>query len=166
MISATGTRASPALHGKTLTCGFAGALGGTRTPSLLIRSLGRTVQICPGVAVLWGDVPGLSSFVGGWPRSWQQSWQQPGICDRCYALRARHVRCSRGSKPAPASCSQVAAGSGRCLLMAVRGDLGGTPVLHDHDLSLLAVARPMITSAPLRFPACMCQELAAVTAGG
>ena len=37
---------------------------------------GRTVQTCPGVAVLWGDVPGLSSFVVSWPRSWQQSWQQ------------------------------------------------------------------------------------------
>jgi hypothetical protein len=30
----------------------------------LLRSNGRTVQTCPGVAVLWGDVPGLSSFVG------------------------------------------------------------------------------------------------------
>src|SRR6266487_135391 len=43
---------------------------------LLIRSNGRTVQTCPGVAVLWGDVPGLSSSVGSWPRSWQQFWQQ------------------------------------------------------------------------------------------
>ena len=38
-----------------------------------IRSNGRTVQTCPGVAVLWGDVPGLLSSVGSWPRSWQQS---------------------------------------------------------------------------------------------
>jgi CheY-like chemotaxis protein len=30
-------RAPPTPRGKALTCGFAGALGGTRTPSLLIR---------------------------------------------------------------------------------------------------------------------------------
>src|SRR5437762_3351496 len=33
-----------------------------------IRSYGRTVQTYPGVTVLWGDVPGLSSSVGSWPR--------------------------------------------------------------------------------------------------
>src|SRR6266480_5439856 len=39
---------------------------------LLIRSHGRTVtvQTCPGVAAPWGNVPGLSSFLGSWPRSW------------------------------------------------------------------------------------------------
>jgi hypothetical protein len=43
-----------------------------------------------------------------------------------YALR----ECSRallvGSKPASTSCSQVAAGGDRWLLMAIRGHLGGT----------------------------------------
>jgi hypothetical protein len=32
---------------KTLTCGYGGALGGTRTPNLLIRSKIRFVQIRP-----------------------------------------------------------------------------------------------------------------------
>ena len=49
-----------------------------------------------------------------------------GIEPMTYALR----ECSRallaGSKAAPASCSQVAAGGDRWLLMAVRGHLGGT----------------------------------------
>src|SRR5487761_648956 len=42
-----------------------------------------------------------------------------------YALRACHVRCSQGSKPALASCSQVAAGGDRWLLTAVRGHAWG-----------------------------------------
>ena len=46
----------------------------------VIRSYGRTVQTCPGVAAFWGDVPGPSSFVGSWPRSWQQFWQQSNTC--------------------------------------------------------------------------------------
>jgi hypothetical protein len=43
-----------------------------------------------------------------------------------YTLRACHVRCSQGSKPGLASCSQAvaAAGGGRWLLMGVRGHLG------------------------------------------
>ena len=45
---------------------------------------------------------------------------------RLAGQRATHyesvpVRCSRGSKPALASCSQVAAGGDRWLLMAIRG---------------------------------------------
>jgi hypothetical protein len=44
-----------------------------------------------------------------------------------YALRACHVRCSRGSEPALASGSQVAASGDGWLLMAIRGHLGGTP---------------------------------------
>lgn len=47
--------------------------------------MGRTVQARPGVAVLWGDVPGLSSFVQHhlWPgvalpgSSWVR--QRPGV---------------------------------------------------------------------------------------
>ena len=67
---------------RSLTWELLGALGGTRTPNLLIRSYGRTVQTCPGVAVLWGDVPGPSSCIGSWLWSWQQSgpaqWLTPG----------------------------------------------------------------------------------------
>ena len=46
-----------------------------------------------------------------------------------YALRACHGALLVGSKPALASISHVAAGGGRWLLMAVRGHLGGTPVM-------------------------------------
>jgi len=53
-----------------------GALGGTRTPSLLIRRLRQVVQDCPGVAGCWADIPGLSSCVRNWPWAWQRFWQQ------------------------------------------------------------------------------------------
>jgi hypothetical protein len=53
-----------------------GALGGTRTPDLLIRSSGQVVQGRPVVSALWTDVPGLSSRADSWLWSWQQSWQQ------------------------------------------------------------------------------------------
>jgi len=43
-----------------------------------------------------------------------------------YALRGRSRALLAASKPALASCSQVAAGGGRWLLMAVRGHLGDT----------------------------------------
>ncbi len=54
------------------------ALGGTRTPNLLIRRNGRTVQACPEVAVCWADVPSLSPCIRDWLQPWQQCWQQPG----------------------------------------------------------------------------------------
>src|SRR5438034_148582 len=71
-----------------------------------------------------------------WPYTGTFSWPRtarPAISPRAsgqsYALR----ECSRallaGSKPALASCSQVAAGGDRWLLMAIRGHLGGTLVL-------------------------------------
>jgi hypothetical protein len=49
-----------------------GALGGTRTPNLLIRSSGQVVQDRPVVSALWADVPGLSSRADSWLRPWQQ----------------------------------------------------------------------------------------------
>jgi len=54
-----------------------GTLGGTRTPNLLIRRHGRTVQDRPMLATCWADSPGLSSGVGSWLWPWQQFWQQP-----------------------------------------------------------------------------------------
>ncbi len=59
----------------------------------------------------------------------QRHHRGPEAARQSYALRACHVRCSRGSKPALASGSQVAAAGNRWLLMAVRGHLGGTPVM-------------------------------------
>ena len=35
-----------------------------------------TVQTCPGVAVLWADVPGPSYRVCSWPWTWQQFWRR------------------------------------------------------------------------------------------
>ena len=43
-----------------------------------------------------------------------------------YALRGCHGALLAASEPALASCSHVAAGGNRCLLMAIRGHLGGT----------------------------------------
>jgi len=56
--------------GEALTCGYGGALGGTRTPNLLIRSKIRLVQIRLSLSIraagtLRGDlaVPALSVLV-------------------------------------------------------------------------------------------------------
>jgi hypothetical protein len=46
---------------KTLTCGYGGALGGTRTPNLLIRRSGHIVQDRPSPVVGWADIPELST---------------------------------------------------------------------------------------------------------
>jgi integrase len=55
------------------------------------------------------------------------SWEPPiGIEPMTYALRGCHGALLAGSEPALASCSQVATGGDRWLLMAVRGHLGGT----------------------------------------
>ena len=61
-----------------------GALGGTRTPNLLIRSSRHIVQDRPLWSVRWADIPQLS--IRGWccPPPWQQYWQQspPGPAER------------------------------------------------------------------------------------
>jgi hypothetical protein len=43
---------------------------------LLIRRLRQAVQDCPGAAIVWADIPGLSPRNGGCPPFWQQFWQQ------------------------------------------------------------------------------------------
>ena len=53
-----------------------GALGGTRTPNLLIRRSGQVVQDRPPPVVGWADIPGLSTCVGRRPMAWLQSWLQ------------------------------------------------------------------------------------------
>ena len=63
---------------------------------------------------------GMQHF--GWS-DWEPPW---GIEPQTYALRACHLRCPGGVKPALASCSQVAAGGNSWLLTVVRGHLGGT----------------------------------------
>jgi hypothetical protein len=59
-----------------LTCGLSSALGGTRTPNLLIRRSGQAVQDSPPLAVYWIDVPCLSACARRCPACWQQVWQQ------------------------------------------------------------------------------------------
>jgi hypothetical protein len=58
------------------TCGDCGALGGTRTPNLLIRRSGHIVQGRPSRLVCWADIPPLSASVGCCLAAWQQCWQQ------------------------------------------------------------------------------------------
>jgi hypothetical protein len=71
-----------------------------------------------------------------------------------YALRACHVRCSRGSRPALASGSQVAVSGRRWLLTAVRGHLGGTLVMRRPGARWSGVvARPSVFQA-WRTPSC------------
>jgi len=95
-----------------------------------------------------------------------------GIEPMTYALRG----CSRallvGSKRALASCSQVAAGGDRWLLMAVRGHLGGTLVMrrpgapapaerrrpHDRALSGVAYAE-LSPMARVRLSRCQLRRL-------
>ena len=50
----------------------------------------------------------------------------PEAARQSYALRGCHGALLAASEPALASCSQVAGGGDRWLLMAVRGHLGGT----------------------------------------
>src|SRR5436309_912533 len=60
-------------------------------------------------------------------RSWAFVVEPPwGIEPQTYALRGCSRALLAGSKPALASCSQIAAGGDRWLLMAVRGHLGDT----------------------------------------
>jgi hypothetical protein len=71
-----------------------GALGGTRTPNLLIRRSGQVVQDRPSPVVGWADIPGLSMCVGRRPAAWQQCWQQSrrnGADPRPSAFQAGHM---------------------------------------------------------------------------
>jgi len=52
------------------------ALGGTRTPNLLIRRSGRIVQDRPLRSLRWADIPQLSAWDAPCPAAWQQCWQQ------------------------------------------------------------------------------------------
>jgi hypothetical protein len=58
------------------------ALGGTRTPNLLIRRSGQVVQGRPSPVVGWADIPELPTCVGCCSAAWLQSWHSRG----CAAL--------------------------------------------------------------------------------
>lgn len=60
-------------------CALGGALGGTRTPILLIRRSGRVIQGCPSRSVHGTDAPGSSICGNRSLQSWQQFWQQSWV---------------------------------------------------------------------------------------
>jgi hypothetical protein len=62
--------------GSATTWDSVGALGGTRTPSLLIRRLRQVVHDRTSPSVRWADIPELSAQDRGCPPAWQQYWQQ------------------------------------------------------------------------------------------
>jgi hypothetical protein len=96
---------------------WAGALGGTRTPNLLIRRSRHIVQDRPSRSVCWADIPELSARDSRCPTAWQQYWQQSRrtamILDRLLfrpdisqvaADRASVVRCRRSLALAVGRC--------------------------------------------------------------
>jgi hypothetical protein len=108
-----------------------GALGGTRTPNLLIRRSGHIVQDRPLRSLRWADIPQLSAWDAPCPAAWQQCWLQSrrhGADPRPSAFQAGHIPSWRGScERYP--LSPVAAGSrwlllllSRLLSAAVRGN--------------------------------------------
>ena len=104
-----------------------GALGGTRTPNLLIRRSGHIVQDRPLRSLRWADIPLMSAWDAPCPAAWQQCWLQsrrPGADPRPSAFQAGHIPSWRGScERYP--LSPVAAGSRWLLLLlsaAVRGN--------------------------------------------
>jgi hypothetical protein len=114
---------------------------------LTSRVLPDRCRVCRARSLLKGLSSGLGSSIGnshrataltlsrGHPMASRPGPQGhyargPQAARQSYALRACHVRCSPpGSRSALASGSQVAAGGNGWLLMAVRGHLGGTPVM-------------------------------------
>jgi len=79
---------------------LAGALGGTRTPNLLIRRSGQVVQARPSMVVGWADIPELSTCVGCCSAAWLQSWLQSrryGADPRPSAFQAGHIPSCGGS---------------------------------------------------------------------
>jgi hypothetical protein len=74
-----------------------GALGGTRTPNLLIRRSSHIVQDRPSWSVRWADIPESSAHVQRCPATWQQYWQQSRrtamISDRLFSRPDRAQVC-------------------------------------------------------------------------
>ncbi len=91
------SRASLIAENRAVTCGFGGALGGTRTPNLLIRRSGQVVQDRPSPVVGWAGIPELSIRVGRRPAAWLQPWLQArrnGADPRPSAFQPGHItRC-------------------------------------------------------------------------
>jgi acyl-CoA synthetase (AMP-forming)/AMP-acid ligase II len=98
---------------------------GPSSPAYVIYTSGSTGRP-KGVVVEHRSVVGLLSWARA--RSIYGPELEPpiGIEPMTYALRGCSRALLASRKPALASCSQVAAGGDRWLLMVVRGHLGGT----------------------------------------
>ena len=73
---------------------LAGALGGTRTPNLLIRRSGQVAQDRPSMVAGWTYIPGLSTCVGCCSAAWLQCWLQSrrnAADPRPSAFQAGHI---------------------------------------------------------------------------
>ena len=101
-----------------------GALGGTRTPNLLIRRLRQVVQDRLLPSARWADIPQLSIRDRRCPAAWQQYWQQsrhPCADPRPSAFQAGHIPSWHGSceryalSPVAAGEDLWAAGPAICL---------------------------------------------------
>ena len=91
------------------------ALGGTRTPNLLIRRSGQLVQDRPSPVVGWADIPELSTCVGCCSAPWLQLGLN-GADPRPPAFQAGHIPSWHKSSERYA-LSLVAAGSRWLLLL-------------------------------------------------
>ena len=69
----TRTPTKPSQRSQGAELGNGGALGGTRTPNLLIRRSGQVVQDRPLRSVRWADIPQLSTRDRRCPAAWLQS---------------------------------------------------------------------------------------------
>ena len=98
-----------------------GALGGTRTPNLLIRRSGQVVQDRLLPVMCWVDVPQLSALDRPCPAAWQQYWQQTaGGCAEAHRIA--------GAGPSGPDRSMLDQLLRPVLLMALRnGDLQPCP---------------------------------------
>ena len=71
---------------RALTCGFVGALGGTRTPNLLIRRQMLGVPTRPNRCALSVEVPIRCAPVHSSRRVWQSVWQSNSTSRPCQAI--------------------------------------------------------------------------------
>ena len=125
-----------------------------------MRASSQSRETCLQIAVIGREAG--AELVGGLAVSARDVPPAPGANGTLMARRAvagitgdlritsvsRALPLSRASKPALTSGSQIAAGGGRWLLMAVRGHLGGTPVMGRPGARRSgAVARPSVFQA-------------------
>ena len=115
-----------------------GALGGTRTPNLLIRRSRHIVQDRPLRSVCWADIPELSVRDRRCPAAWQQYWQQ----SRGTALILDRLLFRRSGLPVGRSVASVAG----CCRVSVAG-LAALLLSPSRSSSLVAPVTRHVTHA-------------------